>query len=148
MKLTNLLKPTNLNFTFRVLLIFMPDVYFLVEERSDRASKAGQVFQPVQACKPSKPTAPAYFWGVKLMFGGPVNFGHNVCWCMNFGKVQKIMFVVVKLLLVIFYPIFSHLDSVKWTSLQKLSLTNNAHLIFLFCVKLCFKIYNCKLIKT
>ena len=59
----------------------MPDVFYLVDERSDGASKAGQVSQPVQACKPglgdlSKPIAPAYFWGVKLMFVGVVNFGH------------------------------------------------------------------------
>ena len=59
----------------------MPDVFYLVDERSDGASKAGQVSQPVRACKPglgdlSKPIAPAYFWGVKLMFVGVVNFGH------------------------------------------------------------------------
>ena len=53
----------------------MPDVYFVVEEQSDQFSEAGQVSQPVWACKPgledmSKPTAPAYFLGVKLMFVG------------------------------------------------------------------------------
>ena len=37
--------------------------------------------QPVQDFEPglgdlSKLTAPAYFWGVKLMFVGVVNFGH------------------------------------------------------------------------
>ena len=58
--------------------------FFLVEERSDRASEAGQVSQPVRACEPglgdlSKPTAPAYFLGVKLMFVG----------VMNFGQIQK-----------------------------------------------------------
>ena len=83
---TNLLKPTNLNFTSGVLLISVPDVFFLVEERSE----AGQVSQPVRACEPglgdlSKPTAPAYFFGVKLMFVGVVKF----------GQIQKIMFVVV-----------------------------------------------------
>ena len=54
------------------------------------SSEAGQVSQPVQACKLglgdlSKPTAPAYFLGVKLMFVG----------VMNFGQVQKIRFVMV-----------------------------------------------------
>ena len=47
--------------------------------------------QPVQACEPglgdlSKPTAPAYFLGGKLMFVG----------VMNFSQYQKIMLVVVK----------------------------------------------------
>ena len=84
------MKPTNLNFTSGVLLISVPDVFFLVEERSDGASEAGQVSQPVRACEPglgdlSKPTAPAYFFGVKLMFVGVVKF----------GQIQKVMFVVV-----------------------------------------------------
>ena len=66
----------------------MPDVFFLVEERSE----AGQVSQPVQACKPglgdlSKPTAPAYFFGAELMLVG----------AMNFGRIQKIKFIVVKI---------------------------------------------------
>ena len=48
--------------------------------------------QPVLACGPaledlSKPTVPAYFWGVKVMFVG----------FMNFGRIQKIGFVVVKI---------------------------------------------------
>ena len=56
----------------------MPDVFFLVEERSE----AGQVSQPVQACEPglgdlSKPTAPAYFFVVKVMLVGVVNFGQT-----------------------------------------------------------------------
>ena len=55
-------------------------MFFRVEERSDRASQAGQVSQPVQACEPgqgdlSKLIVPAYFFGVKLMFVGVVNFG-------------------------------------------------------------------------
>ena len=46
--------------------------------------------QPVQACEPglgdlSKLTAPAYFFGVKLMFVGVVNLSQN----------QKIRFVGV-----------------------------------------------------
>ena len=50
--------------------------------------------QPVQACEPglgdlSKPTAPAYFFGVKLMFVGVVLMFVGV---MNFGQVQKIRF--------------------------------------------------------
>ena len=86
------MKPTNLNFTPGVLLTSMPDVFFPVEEQSDGASEAGQVSQPVQACEPglgdpSKPTAPAYFWGVKLMFIG----------VMNFGQIPKIRFVVVNI---------------------------------------------------
>ena len=48
--------------------------------------------QPVRACEPglgdlSKPTSPAYFLGVKLMFVS----------VMNFGQIQKIRFVVVKI---------------------------------------------------
>ena len=66
--------------------------FFLVEERSDRASEAWQVSQPVRACKTglgdlSKPTAPAYYFGVKLMLVG----------AMNFDQIQKIKFVVVKI---------------------------------------------------
>ena len=82
------MKPTNLIFTSGVLLISVPDVFFLVEERS----VAGQVSQPVRACEPglgdlSKPTARAYFWGVKLML---------IC-VANFGKIKRIRFVVVKI---------------------------------------------------
>ena len=82
------MKPTNLNFTSGVLLTSVPDVFFLVEERSE----AGQVSQPVRACEPglgdlSKPTAPAYFLGVKLMFVG----------VMNLGQIQKIRFMVVNI---------------------------------------------------
>ena len=44
--------------------------FFLVEEQSDGASKAWQVSQPVRACEP---TAPAYFFVVKVMFVGVVN---------------------------------------------------------------------------
>ena len=45
----------------------MPDVFFLVEEPSHGASKAGPVSQPVGACELgqgdlSKPTAPTYFF--------------------------------------------------------------------------------------
>ena len=66
--------------------------FFLVEEYILRASEAGQVSQPVQACQPglgdpSKPTAPAYFWEVKLMF---VNV-------TNFDQIKKIRFIVVKI---------------------------------------------------
>ena len=69
LKLINLMKPTNLNFTSGVLLTSMPDVFFLLEKRSE----AGKVSQPVRACEPglgylSKPTAPAYFWGVKFFY--------------------------------------------------------------------------------
>ena len=68
----------------------MPD-FFFVEEQSHGASEAGQVSQPVQACKPglgdlSKPTAPAYFLGVKLMLVSVTNF----------GQIQNIRFIVVK----------------------------------------------------
>ena len=37
------MKPTNLNLTSGVLLTSVPDVFLLVEERSDGASEAGQV---------------------------------------------------------------------------------------------------------
>ena len=70
--------------------------------------------QPVRACEPglgdlSKPTAPAYFFGLKLMFVGVMNFSH----------VPALRFIVVKIFSVIFLPIFGHLDSVKLTSLKK-----------------------------
>ena len=86
LKSTNLLKPTNLNFTSRVLLTSVPYVFFLVEEWSDGASKAGEVSQPVWSCQPrlgdlSKLTAPTYF------FGGEVNVCGchvNVCRCHKF----------------------------------------------------------------
>ena len=59
-KLTNLMKPTNLNFMSRVLLTSVPDVFFLVEERSE----AGQVPSQCKLASQgwgdlSKPTAPA-----------------------------------------------------------------------------------------
>ena len=62
-------------------------MFFLVEEQSE----AGQVSQPVRACKLglgdlSKLTALAYFFGVKLMFVG----------VMKFGNIQIIRFVIVK----------------------------------------------------
>ena len=55
----------------------MPDVFFVEEQ-----SEAGQVSQPVGVCEPglgdlSKPTAPAYFLGVKVMLVGVVNFGQT-----------------------------------------------------------------------
>ena len=83
-----------------VRLISMPDVFFLVEERS----ATGQVSQLVRACEPglrdlSKPTTPAYFFGVKLMFIG----------VGNFGQVQKIRFVGVKIFWLCSNPNFGHL---------------------------------------
>ena len=83
------MKPTNLNFTSGVLLTSVPYVFFLVEERIDRASKAGQVSQPVQACEPglgdlSKLIAPRGV--VKLVLVG----------VMNFGQIKK-RYVVVKI---------------------------------------------------
>ena len=73
----------------------MADVFFLVEE----GSEAGRVSQPVGACEPglgnlSKPTPPAYFFGVKLMFIGVMNFGQNQksfnhdFWSSSFGQVN------------------------------------------------------------
>ena len=55
--------------------------------------------QPVRACEPglrdlSKPTAPAYFLGVKLMFVGVMLMFVGV---VNFSQVQKIRFFVVKI---------------------------------------------------
>ena len=88
----HLMKLTNLNFTSRVLLTSVPDVLFLVEEQSDRASKAGQVSQSVQVCelglgyRLSRRDQQIFFCG-KLMLVG----------VMNFGQIQKIMFVVVKI---------------------------------------------------
>ena len=72
----------------------MSSRFLLVEEQSNGASEAGQVSQPVGACELglgdlSKPTAPAYFFGIKLMFVGVMNFGqiqkNNVPWCDKFS---------------------------------------------------------------
>ena len=62
--------------------------FFLVEE----GSEAGQVSQPVGACEPglwdlSKLTTPANFFVGKLMLVG----------VMNFGQIQKVRFVIVKI---------------------------------------------------
>ena len=78
--------------------------FFLVEEQSDGAREAGQVSQPVQACELgpgdlSKPTVPAYFWGVKLIFFIVIFFGH----------VQLLKFVVVKIFWSCSNPNFSHI---------------------------------------
>ena len=71
-------------------------MFFLVEERSDRASEAGQVSQPVQACEPglgdlSKLTAPAYFFGGKVNVGRCHEFRSNsknkVRRCENFSVI-------------------------------------------------------------
>ena len=51
----------------------------------------------------SKPTAPAYFLGVNLMF----------VVVMNFGQIKKIRFVVVNIFLVKFLSIFGLLDLVN-----------------------------------
>ena len=85
----------------------MPDVFFLVEERSDGVSKAGQVPQPVGACEPglgdlSKLTAPTYLWG-KV----------SVCHCSVFrGHVQLLKFVIVKIFWSCSNPKFGHIYSV------------------------------------
>ena len=57
--------------------------FFLVEEQSDGASEASSYW----LWQLSKPTPPAYFLGVKLMFVG----------VMNFGQIKKIRFVVVNI---------------------------------------------------
>ena len=86
-------------------------MFFLEEEQSDGASEAWQVSQPVRACKPGLgPGGPvqanhtSIFLGVKLMFDG----------VMNFGQVQKIRFIVVKIFWSYSNPYFGHglLDSV------------------------------------
>ena len=94
----------------------MPDVFFLVEERSDGASEAGQVSQPVRACKPglgdlSKLTAPAYFFVVKVMFASVVNF----------GQIQKLRFVGVKIFRSCSTMTFGHLHSVMLTCFTRTS---------------------------
>ena len=88
--------------------------FFLVEERRDRASKPGQVSQPVQACEPglgdlSKLTAPACFFVVKVMFIG----------AMNFGQIQKLGLVSVKNFQSCLITTFGHLHLVKLTSYKK-----------------------------
>ena len=82
-------------------------MFFLAEEQSNGASKAGQVSQSVRACEPGlgdlyKLTAPAYFFGVKLMFEVVLNFGY----------VQLLRFVVLKKFWSCSNPNFGHLDSV------------------------------------
>ena len=65
------------------------------------------------SCRGAKPTAPAYFFGVKLMFVGVVNF----------GQVQKIRFVGVNIFWSCSNPNFGELhwssSSVMLTSLIK-----------------------------
>ena len=61
----------------------------------------------VRACQPglgdiSKPTAPAYFWGVKLMFVGVVSF----------SLVPLLRFVVLKIFRSFSNPNFGHTDLV------------------------------------
>ena len=75
--------------------------FFLVGEQSNRASEAGQVSQPVQACQPglgdlSKLTTPAYFLGVKLMFVSVVNFVQvlKIRFVKNFGHVLTLLLVI------------------------------------------------------
>ena len=82
LKPMNLIKPANHNFTSRVLLTSMPDI-FLVEEQRHGASKAGQV--SLWGTCPSRMRQ--HIFGGKLMFVGVMNFGQN----------QKIMFVVVNI---------------------------------------------------
>ena len=65
------------------------------------------ILEPVRACEPGlgdlfKPTAPAYSFGVKLMFVGVVNFGH----------VQLLSFIVLKNFRSCSNPNFGHIDSV------------------------------------
>ena len=70
------MKPTNLKFTSGVLLTFMPDVF------SCKGVKGGW-----GTC-PSQPHQ-------HIFFGGGGKF--NVCGAMNFGKIKKIRFVIVKI---------------------------------------------------
>ena len=84
LKPTNLMKPTNRNFTSGVLLISMPNVFFHVEERRDGASEAGQLFQPVRACKlgawePVQADCTSIFFWDQL----------NVCRCCEFRSSSK-----------------------------------------------------------
>ena len=74
------MKPTNLNFTSGVLLISVPDVFFLVEEQSE----AWQESQPVRACElgaegPVQANRISIFLGGKVNVGGCHEFlGHNL----------------------------------------------------------------------
>ena len=91
------MKPTNLNFTSGVLLTSLPNVFFL--ERSEAS-----LSRCPSQCEPglgdlSKPPAPAYFWGVKLMFVGVVNFGH----------VQLLTFIILKNFESCSNPYFGHI---------------------------------------
>ena len=76
--------------------------------------------EPVRACEQglgdlSKPTAPAYFFVVKVMFVGVVNF----------GQIPKLRFVVVKNFRSCSIPTFGHLHSVKLTSIFQWQLILN-----------------------
>ena len=64
--------------------------FFLVEEQSDRAGDL------------SKPTVQTYFWGVKLMIVGVMNFSH----------IHLLRFVVLKMFWSCSNPNFGHLDLV------------------------------------
>ena len=79
----------------------MPDVFCLVEEQSDGASKAGQVSQLVQAGAggPVQADRISIFFGVKLMFVVVIFFGH----------VQLLRFVVVKNFRPCSNPNFGHI---------------------------------------
>ena len=71
--LTNLLKPTNLNFTSGVLLISVPDIFFLVEERSEAADRTSIFFwRPVNVrrCREIRS-----------------NSENNVCRCDHFSVI-------------------------------------------------------------
>ena len=97
LKPTNLTKLTNLNLTSRVLLISVPDVFFLVEVQSDAASKAGWPFQADRT---------------NIFFGGKV----NVCRCREFRSCSNIKVCRCKYFLAKIWPKFGHLNSVMWTS--------------------------------
>ena len=86
------MKPTNLNFTSGVLLISVPD---------------GRACEPGLGDLP-KPTTPAYFFVVKVMFIG----------VMNFGQIQKLRFVGVKIFWSCSTMTFGHLHWVMLTSLE------------------------------
>ena len=86
LKLTNLLEPTNLNFTSGVLLTSVLDVFFCWVKQGwagvpASASLRARARGPVQADHTS------IFLGVKIMFVGVMNFGH----------VPKLRFVCVKI---------------------------------------------------
>ena len=89
LKPANLLKLTNLNYTSGVLLIYVPDVFFLVEGQRE----AWQVSQPVRAGAGGSIQADRtsiFFWrqvNIRRCLEIWSSSKSKVCWCKNFSVI-------------------------------------------------------------